>query len=542
MNRRSFLQKGATPATGFLAGASLKNGDRDARSWKDDGKSTPAWSSSVQSSGDLSPYVPRADKPWDEHRAAHLLRRAGFGFSWSDLNTALQSTPTALVDAMLKSSAAPAPPGSWVTQIPPTQITDTDRTQFYTWVRDMQEWWINLMMQPQNALREKMVLFWHNHFVSEYTKVEVTQHLYNQNQLFRQNAFGMFNDLTKKVSVDPAMLIYLDGATSRQGNPNENYARELMELFTLGAGAYKDGTPHYSEKDIVEMAKALTGWTVNGLTGEFKSARFDSGSKTIFGKTGNFGLAPNTTNVIDHIFSQDDKDIVNHKRAAVYICTKLYQFFVSETPDMDIVAGMAQTLVDSYWMIGPVLKQLLTSEHFFDDNVIGAKIKSPADFVLGSMRQFSLTPAFARNNSDVARPETHDPNVAMAFLSQWLLYPPNVKGWLGGRTWISSATVPLRIRYSKMWIEPIPGALPWNFNPVTFVKSLPDSDDAEKLLGHMIALLLPLGISDESKQGLLDELLGGGPAYEWNPDASNAATRIRACLIRMTNLGEYQLM
>ncbi len=397
------------------------------------------------------------------------------------------------------------------------------------------------MLAPAEMLREKMVLFWHNHFVSEYPKVEVTQLMFRQNQLFREYAFGDFRALTRKVTTDPAMLVYLDGGTSRQGNPNENYARELLELFTLGVGSYSNGAPHYTERDIVELAKALTGWTVNGLNSEFKSTRFDSGTKTIFGQSRNFGVVTGTDDVIDHIFGQIDPDF-DSPRAAIFLCSKLYQHFISDSPDMEIVAGMARTLISNAWRVEPVLRELLASEHFFDDNVIGAKLKSPVEFVLGSIRQFSLTPVMSRTTTDTGRPEVHDPVTAMGNLSQSLLYPPNVKGWIGGRSWISSATVPLRIRYSKMWLEPVSGALGYGFNPVAFVKSFASSADATALMDDMLTLLLPVAVSAETRQTLLDELLGGGPAYEWNPDAPNAATRIRACLIRIANLGEYQLI
>jgi uncharacterized protein (DUF1800 family) len=537
MNRRSFLQQGALARSGFrTAEGSRAPG---APSWNRDPLGGSPASSSV--AGDLSPYTPRAEKPWDERRAAHLLRRIGYGPTRSELAAAAASAPAAIVGALLSQSSLPEPPGTWVGDPPFTQNGFAEMAKYNTWVRDMQEWWIGLMLTPAAMLREKMVLFWHNHFVSEFPKVQVTQYMFRQNQLFRDYAFGDFKELTKKVTVDPAMLIYLDGATSRQGNPNENYARELLELFTLGVGTYSNGTPHYTEHDIIEMAKALTGWTVNGLTAEFKSARFDSGNKTIFGETKNFGVAQGTVDVIDHIFSQTDPDL-NRRRAAVFICSKLYQHFVYETPDMTIVAGMAETLESNGWKIGPVLGQLLTSEHFFDDNVIGAMIKSPADFALSSLRQFALSPAMSRNATDPARPEVHDPVTAIGYLAQMVFYPPNVKGWLGGRSWISSATVPLRIRYSTLWIEPVSGSLPYNFDPVAFVKTFPEPKDAEKLLDAMIGLLLPVAISTDARATLLDELLGGGPAYEWDPDGSNAAPRIRACIIRMMNLGEYQLM
>lgn len=540
MNRRRFLHYSPVSAITGLKANTMTGTMPVPSNGRSSGNDYGAAASSV--AGDLSPYVPRPEKPWDARRAAHLLRRIGFGFTWPELSGTVSRPPSEVVGLLLNISEMPAAPGAWTTQQPFTQVDNAQRTQYYTWARDTQEWWAGLMLTPAAMLREKMVLFWHNHFVSEYPTVLVTQYMYRQNQLFREYAFGDFRELTKKVTIDPAMLIYLDGATSRAGNPNENYARELLELFTLGIGTYSTGAPHYTEHDIVELARALTGWTVNGLGSEFRPARFDNGNKTIFGDSANFGIQGKAArDVIDLIFEQQDTD--HHtNRAAIFICSKLYQAFVHEVPDMQIVAGMASMLINSNWHIGPVLQQLLTSEHFFDDNVIGAKIKSPAEYVLGAIRSFGLKAPASRGTTDIVKPETHDPLTAMVYLSQTLLYPPNVKGWLGGRTWISSATLPLRIRYAKMWLEPVQGALAYDFNPVAYVKSLPDATDAEKLLDHLLMIHLPLGVTSETRAVLLDELLAGGPVYEWNPDAPNAATRIRACLIRMVNLGEYQLM
>lgn len=539
MNRRSFLQNGAASAGSLLGGIRPVSPDTAPPSYRQDHAGPAAQASAI---GSLKPYTPSAEQPWDVRRAGHLLRRIGFGATWNTIQGALGSTPSAIVKGMLAAAPLPDAPGAWTSQTPFTQVNNPERAQYATWTRDTQEWWAALMLDPARMLREKMVLFWHNHFVSEYPTVLVAQYMYKQNQLFREYAFGDFRELAKKVTIDPAMLVYLDGATSRAGNPNENYARELLELFTMGIGTYADGTAHYTEHDIVELARALTGWTVRELGSEFRPARFDNAAKSIFGESANFGIEGKASrDVIDLIFEQQDRDL-QHKRAAVFICSKLYQYFVHETPDPAIVAGMAATLETNNWRIGPVLEELLTSEHFFHENVIGAKLKSPADYVLGAVRSFGLAAPMSRSTTDIGRPETHDPVTAMSNLSQILFYPPNVKGWPGGRSWISSATLPLRIRYAKMWIEPVSGALPYKFDPAAYVKSLPDAGDAEKLLDHLLAVHLPIAVSADTRAALLDELLAGGPAYEWDPDAPSAPTRIRACLIRITNLGEYQLM
>ncbi|MBC8144053.1 MAG: DUF1800 domain-containing protein [bacterium] len=498
---------------------------------------------SLHSVADLSPYTPRPDKPWNTERAAHLLRRAGYGGDWRATQAAVASTPQAVVDALLSNGATPAPPGTWTTQ-QPAPLTNQAIAQYITWVRELQEWWLNLFKAPAYALREKMTLFWHNHFVSEFYTVYVTQYLYKQNALFRQFAFGDFRELTKQVTVDPAMLIYLDGNDNKAGNPNENYSRELLELFALGAGTYADNSPHYTENDIIELARALTGWRINNATmnGEFISPRFDGGEKTLFGTRGNFGVNGRATlDVVDHVFNQIDPDN-GLKRAAVFICSKLYSHFVFSVPDMAIVAEMARTLVQNNWNIGPVLRQLLTSEHFYEENVMGAIVKSPADYVLGAISALGLTPPVNAAYTSPTRLDQHDPLTVMMNLSQWLFYHPNVKGWIGGRDWLSSATVPTRIRYAKFWLEPITGSLSYNFDPVAFVKTLSDPNNVNSVIDDIIALLLPFPVSTSERTKLKEALLGGGMDYEWSPDASNASTRIRACLIRLTALAEYQLM
>ena len=541
MKRRNFLLGGsivaaAAPSVVSTAVAETSARDGGIRFRKDRDRPT----SPSGASGGLEPYQPTAGSPWNRQRAAHLLRRTGFGVTWPELDAATSSTPAAIVDRLLAPVSAPPPPGTWVNDAPFPSLTNEAQAQYSIWARNMQEWWFTLMRDPARMLREKMTLFWHNHFVSEYATVYVTQYIYRQNQLFRTNALGDFRELTKQVTIDPAMLVYLDGATNKAGNPNENYGRELLELFTLGAGAYSNGTPHYTERDIIELSRALTGWTINGLASEFRPARFDNGSKSILGASGNFGIqGKGALDVIDHIFSLVNPD--NGKRqAAVFLCSKLYTAFVHHTPDPAIVAGMAETLVASEWRIEPVLRQLLTSAHFFDENIIGSIVKSPVEFTVGAMRELALKPKFARQNTSVSRLELHDPVTTMMYLSQILLNPPNVKGWPGGRSWISSATMPLRIRYSKFWVEPIPSALAYEFDPQAWIMGLPDSTSATRLVDHIIEVLLPLGLSSESRALLLDELLAGG--YEWFPEQPNAIPRIRACLIRLMNLGEYQLM
>lgn len=531
MNRRSFFQR--------MAAGSASQAPEALHLDRTDRK-TPR---SLLSAGDLTPYTPRPEKPWDMRRAAHLLSRFGLRPTWAQVEATLTAGAEATVNGQLGMGSVTMTPGSWVNESP-TLVTDSNRD---TYQGQLMEWWTSLMLSSSSALREKMVLFWHNHFVSDYPTVYVPHYLYLQNKLFRDNFAGDFRTLTKKVTIDPAMLIYLNGSTSRAGNPNENYARELLELFTLGVGTYTNGTPHYTEHDIIEMARALTGWTIDtsaqGYTA-FRSARFDGTNKTIFGQTQNWGIE-NTTphDVINLIFEQSDIDN-GHPRAAIFLCEKLYKEFVYHEPDPEIVRGMAATLVQNNWSVAAVLRQLLLSEHFMDDNVIGARIKSPVEFVLGAINQFGMASPFNRNYVNPNQLEVHDPLVAMANLSQLIFYPPNVKGWPGGRAWISGATMPLRIRYAKYWIEPVQGSLAYNFDPVGFAKTLPDYDDIEKFVDNLITLLCPFGVGTDTRTLILDDLLQGQPSYEWDNILAGPTgpVRLRAAILHISRLGEFQLI
>lgn len=503
----------------------------------------PDVTASAGPDADLTLWEPSAEDPWTADHAAHLLRRSGFGVSSAQLSAALSTTPSNLVDAMLAGlSAEPDPPGEWTSQQPFPSTGVSEEQQYRLWIRELQEWWLERMRTPEHALREKMTLFWHNHFTSEFLAVYVAQYFYIQNSLFRSNAFGNFKELARKVTTDPCMLVYLDLGLSKSGNPNENYPRELLELFTIGEGHYTNGTPHYTEHDIVELSRALTGWTVDGLGSRFRSARFDSGEKVIFGEKANFGLGNvGDRDVIDLIFEQEDQDL-NRKRAAVFLCSKLYGWFVYQVPNMEIVAGMAETLTLNDWNVGPVLRQLFTSKHFFSQDVRGALIKSPVDYTVGALNEFGLTPNISNDDLNAGRPETFDPITVLDSLAQSLFSPPNVKGWPGGRTWISSVTAPQRIRLTQSWIAPISGARDYHFMPSEFLDGIPERDDVHAVLDHMLTMLLPLRVGDVVRDRLLATLLGGGKDYEWDPDHPSTEQRLRSTVIELTRLAEYQLM
>jgi uncharacterized protein (DUF1800 family) len=290
--------------------------------------------------------------------------------------------------------------------------------------RDLEFWWVNEMFVTEQPMVERMVLFWHNHFTSSRKKVRYMPALYRQNGLFRREALGNFGTLLKQVARDPAMLIYLDGARSVARQPNENFARELLELFTLGEG-------HYAESDIKAAARAFTGWSLDKEDAFiFRADEHDDGQKTFLGKTGRLG----------------GDDILNillaHPRTAQTIVEKLWREFVSMTPDPGEVAALATLFRGGGYEIKPLLRALFLSSSFRDPAIRGALIKSPLDFVLGAAMHLGLPISY--NDSLLQM---------LHVLGQVPFDPPNVKGWPGGERWITTYTLLLRQQFVRRMIE-----------------------------------------------------------------------------------------
>ena len=355
--------------------------------------------------------------------ARHLLNRTSFAASPEDIAAFSRLTRQQAVDRLLASSqnTATTPPPAWVNE--PFQSLRRFRTmspeerklaqrEVFQRSFELQSWWLTEMLATRAPLGEKMTLFWHNHFVSSLQKVRSPQLLYRQNALLRRHALGNFADLLRAVSRDPAMLIYLDNALSRKGQPNENFARELMELFTLGEG-------NYGEQDVKESARAFTGWSVDPETGEFLLRPFvhDDGTKTILGRTGEF----DGNGVLDILLAQP--------QTAEFVAGKLWREFVSPAPDPAEVRKIARAFRESGYDIRAALKALLVSDAFYAPQNRAALIKSPIELIVGTLRQFDfrtgeVTPFVVTANQ----------------LGQRLFAPPNVKGWPGGEAWINSTT------------------------------------------------------------------------------------------------------
>lgn len=471
-------------------------------------------------SGLLDPYVPTPTKPWNKRLVSHLLNRTMFGAKVSQVNSVLNLTPSEAVDQLFVPYGSPDPPGPWVTEAP--DFNSPYNTQRMSQLRT---WWVRLMYEQPISIREKLILFWHNHFVSEGSTVVIPQYMYIQNNIFRTQAFGNFKDMAKQITRDPAMLIYLDGRYNVVGNPNENYARELMELFTMGIG-------NYTETDIREAARALTGWVLSGLSSVFVPSRHDYGNKTILGQTGNF----NDEDVINIIFSQPI--------TAKYICKKLYKFFVHESSNMSyanhVIDEMGDILRNNNYELQPLLKILFKSKLFYSDEILSSIVTAPLDLMLGAIKKMNIifdpSSINTRLNFVIAQSSS---------AGQYILDPPNVQGWVGYRQWLSTLSMPTRASFLESIVTGIQkNGLPTGFSidALQFALSFPYPNDAYRLTKDMAEHLVRLDLTPKQIRALLDVLLDGTLIENWNINDPLAASRIKKYLKALVYLAESQLL
>lgn len=352
-----------------------------------------------------SAYEPSADVPWTRALAAHLHRRAGFGATSAELEQAHRLGPAKAIEAICN------PPAESTEFASSTKMLGEQVTAGSDPLR-LAAWWLYRMLNTADPLKEKLALFWHGHFATSAAKVDKLWMMLNQNELFRTLGGGRFSELTLAISRDPAMLIYLDSTTNRRIHPNENYARELMELFTLGVG-------NYSEQDIKEIARAFTGWEILADAYHFDASQHDTKPKTFLGQTGNFG-------------GEDAVRIVLEQPAAPrFIARKLVRYFVFDEPvaSDELIAPLAEELRSNDFRIAPVIRRILSSNVFFSKHAVARKIRPPVDLAVGLLRSLGATTSLV----SVAQ--------GTAELGQSLFRPPNVKGWDGGRLWINSSSL-----------------------------------------------------------------------------------------------------
>jgi uncharacterized protein (DUF1800 family) len=364
----------------------------------------------------------------------HLLWRAGFGPMTENVNELEHISQKDLYKILLKTSSKNPEPLNVATNVfdglikgvqdlgKLQKLSQEQRKQFRKQsvvdLKNLNLTWLSEMTNSEAQLREKMSLFWHGHFACRVVNIFFQQQLLN---VIRENALGNFGDLLRGVSKSPAMLSFLNNQQNNKKHPNENFAREVMELFTMGRG-------NYSETDIKEGARAYTGWGFN-LKGEFVDRPFlhDSGNKTFLGKTGNF----NGDDAIDIILEQ--------KATARFITAKIYRFFVNENEDNEIIESLAENFYQSNYDLQQLMNSIFKSDWFYNEKNIGIRIKSPVELMVGVRRFIPM--------------ELEKPEAQLLFqrvLGQVLFYPPNVAGWPGGKSWIDSSALMFRMRLPQI--------------------------------------------------------------------------------------------
>ncbi|HEV3165628.1 MAG TPA: DUF1800 domain-containing protein [Isosphaeraceae bacterium] len=420
------------------------------------------------------PYDPASHGAWDVARAAHLHRRAGFAASWPTLQRDLRDGPAASIDRLLDGE--------------PTSLDGTPASEFAALLDAMasqlgtsgsltraQGVWLYRMIFTPHALLERMTLFWHNHFATSETKVNNLAQMQRQNALFRQHALGDFKALLGAIGKDPAMLVWLDSTVNRKARPNENYAREVMELFTLGRG-------HYTEKDVQEAARAFTGWFIVQDRFSEVPSQHDDGVKTILGQTGPFEGGDVA------------RLLLEQPACAEFLCGKLFRYFVSEVdqPSAELMAPLATAFRDSGYNVRVPVKMILRSRLFHDADVRRHRVKSPVEYAVGTVRAL-----------EVLKPTVSADALAEACsrMGQSLYAPPSVAGWDGGPVWINTTATLARSNLALALLSDSDATFGKRFDPKRFAEKHGKAQDPAPFF---IDLLVQDGFDAEIRQKVLD--------------------------------------
>ena len=519
----------------------------------------------------------RYNGPWDARRAAHLLRRTTFCTRPEVAENLAAKSLLQVIDDLLSDKAPPAPPvdpglstqGTW------TYNMSTLHPEDFKFRPLVKVWWLKQMLQPASvSIIEKLTLFWHNHFATEADTYQDSRMQYAHNALLRKYAMGNFKSFVRDVTLDPAMLRYLNGDTNTAAKPNENYARELQELFTIGKGferAPGDYT-NYTEDDVKAAARVLTGWrafrlgdpsksTFSALLHDNTNKTFSScyGATTIIGGKDEAGARREIDDLLTMILAQDE--------TARHIVRKLFRWFVfydiDAATEQEVIIPLAKQLKDGNYEIKPVLRTLLSSSVFFDEQNIGAMLKSPLDFYAGlcnlyagdfpadPMVQYQIIGAVATQ---------------AAVQQQNIMDPPSVAGWPAYyqspdfyKQWINSVTLPNRYGYTDTILYGAAPRVPANlaFDTIAFVtKYCKDPGNPQALVSDAGAVLMPAySITDEEVTYLTEQvLMAGTQVYEWTKIWSEyvaaptntlkkkaAEDRLKALFRYMFRMGEFQL-
>ncbi|MGC4104341.1 DUF1800 domain-containing protein [Ferruginibacter sp.] len=472
---------------------------------------------------------------WGISQATHLVRRTQFGAHWDDVQYFSKLSFKKAMKELFKDDAMMPPPP--LNNYNDDKYTDEEIPLGQSWVtatkqsgmnigrrkNSLRSWWMGLMLNQQHSLREKMVLFWHNHFATEMSQVDNPVFTYKHNALLRQYALGNFRELLNAITVDPCMLKYLNGTNNVKKAPDENYGRELQELFTVG----KDKGSHYTEDDVKAAARVLTGFRIENKIlaeahGIFEPGRHDTTDKqfsSFYNNTVIKGLkdkdgATELVQMIDMILEQEE--------VSRFICRKLYRFFVYHNIDDDtekyIIEPLAKTFRKSKYEIKPVLQQLFSSKHFFDENNRGCIIKSPVDFCAGLCREFNVS--FPANDDYINQYALwYNIQTAASQLQQNIGDPPNVAGWAAyyqvpqyDKLWINSDTLPKRNQFTDRMIMNgfVKDKQKAIIDVIAYTKTFTDPGNPDALIDECVQRLYSVPLPDKERQYLKQGILLSG--------------------------------
>lgn len=441
----------------------------------------------------LEPFGRAPGESWDRTHAAHLLNRATFGGTDADVSRVYDLGPVGAIDQLLDFPDAPVEEisqtaGPDLAGIENYPRTAADRRALFQGkseeerkvlqqqiqqanneaIRDIAGWWMRRMAWGEYPLQEKLTFFWHGHFTTSARDERSAWLMWGQNETLRTYAAGNFAKFTHAIAHDPAMLDYLNNQQNRKAHPNENFARELMELFTLGIG-------NYTEDDVKEGARAFTGWAHDGEGYVFRKFDHDTGKKNFLGRQGDF----NGDDVIDIILQQPV--------CGTYIASRLWRWFVSEDYDPAICQSLGQQLRDNNYELRPVLRILFSSRAFYAQQNLGGMIKSPVQLIVGLSRQLGM--------DDFRIGRLRDP---LKQMGQEPLMPPNVKGWPGGRQWINTSTLFVRQNTALAMVA----------DKAAKIRVEPNMRLPEEAVEYWVARLIGRPISTERRQILVQSMNG----------------------------------
>lgn len=465
-------------------------------------------------------WRPSGQEPWNLKRAGHLYRRAGFGASLADLRESVRIGQDQTMARLLDASEDRAEGEVWASLT--RAIRDVNNGEQLSAV------WLYRMIHTRQPLREKMTLFWHNHFATSNRKVRNAGYMLGQYALLRRHALGSFADLLQEMSADPAMLVWLDNQQSTKQKPNENYARELMELFSLGiAHPRRDNQRNYTEEDIREAARAFTGWRVENGRGVFQADLHDTTPKTVMGQRGAWQ-------------ARDVVRICLEQEAAPYFVTrKLVRYFVSDSMTLD--ANLIEPLANEYakdWNTSKLVERILRSNLFFSPQAYRAKVKSPIEYAIGIARGLEGH----RPEGSGRRLGATELSQSLEALGQRLFYPPSVAGWDGGRAWLNAQTYLLRHNLALALTSTTDDRFGKQLDPAALAKRHELVDD-QAVVNFFVDTFHQGDVPAESRDRLVKYLHDSKqqtiPVYWTAEDAQ--AQRIRAVCHLVLTLPEFQL-